>query len=345
MAQLLKFFRVNALPLEGVVGGLYFVYNSTNPEIGQLYVCTGATQFELYSGVATLDGATGIIKTKKDYSEDNKDWGKINLKVVTLEDGSKELQAELIGSFINGISAELDDNGQTAEKILSLDANGAIQSTLKLSYDSNTKKIELTGLNNAVISEIDATDFIKDGVLSSGSLVWCTVDEETGAHVEVSETTEGAIHCLKLVINTDRKDEGGQPIYDYVHIPVDELCDMDAITALETEVYEHERVTAAALNDLNSRLGTVETGTVKSITGESYVEGKTYQDEFVVVSAANGKTDGKEDPTKVELAAKVLAVDASAEYKENNAAVVAAGLATDAYVREQVNSMFAWTEF
>jgi hypothetical protein len=37
---------------------------------------------------------------------------------------------------------------------------------------------------------------------------------------------------------------------------------MDAITALETEVYEHERVTAAALNDLNSRLGEVETGAV-----------------------------------------------------------------------------------
>jgi hypothetical protein len=65
----------------------------------------------------------------------------------------------------------------------------------------------------------------------------------------------------------------------------------------------------------------------------------------VVVSAANGKTNGKDDPTKVELAAKVLAVDASAEYKENDAAVVAAGLATDAYVREQVNSVFTWTEF
>lgn len=343
MAQLLKFFRVQALPAKGVVGGLYFVYDSTNSENGQLYVCTGATQFELYSGVATLDGATGVIKTQKDFSADNKDWGKINLKVVTLEDGSKELQAELIGSLINGISAELDEKGQPAEKILSLDSNGAIKSTLSLSYDSENKKIELTGLNDVVISEIDATDFIKDGMLSSGELVWCKI--ENGQHVEATETTEGAIHCLKLTINTDRKDENGDPIYDYVHIPVDELCDMDAITALETEVYEHERVTAAALNDLNSRLGTVETGTVKSITGESYVEGKTYQDEFVVVSADNGKTDGKDDPTKVVLAAKVLAVDASETYTENNAAVVAAGLATDAYVREQVNSMFAWTEF
>jgi hypothetical protein len=41
MAQLLKFFRVQALPAEGVVGGLYFVYNSTNSENGKLYVCTG----------------------------------------------------------------------------------------------------------------------------------------------------------------------------------------------------------------------------------------------------------------------------------------------------------------
>lgn len=343
MAQLLKFYRVQALPAEGVVGGLYFVYDSNKSENGKLYVCTGTNQFELYSGVATLDGAAGVIKTQKDFTASDKDWGKINLKVVTLEDGSKELQAELVGSFINGISAELDEKGQPAEKILSLDANGAIQSTLKLSYDSETKKIELTGLNNAVISEIDATDFIKDGMLSSGELVWCKI--ENGQHVEATETTEGAIHCLKLTINTDRKDDKGNPIYDYVHIPVDELCDMDAITAIETEVYEHERVTAAALNDLNSRLGEVETGAIQSITGESYVDGVTYQDSFVVVNAANGTTDNEEDPTKVVLTAKVLAVDASAEYKENNAAVVAEGLATDAYVREQVNSMFAWTEF
>ena len=53
----------------------------------------------------------------------------------------------------------------TNDKVLGL--NGTkLSSTLNLKYDSTAKKIQLLGINNAKIAEIDATDFIKDGMVN-----------------------------------------------------------------------------------------------------------------------------------------------------------------------------------
>nr|DAI85102.1 MAG TPA: hypothetical protein [Caudoviricetes sp.] len=54
------------------------------------------------------------------------------------------------------------------DKVLSL-ADKKLSATLGLSYDSENKKIKLTGINKAEIASIDATDFIKDGMLKSAS--------------------------------------------------------------------------------------------------------------------------------------------------------------------------------
>lgn len=70
MANLLKFFRVEALPTTGVIGGLYFVHGG---EIaagnGKLYVCTAANTFELYSGANASELTTKlndyVLKTQK----------------------------------------------------------------------------------------------------------------------------------------------------------------------------------------------------------------------------------------------------------------------------------------
>lgn len=51
------------------------------------------------------------------------------------------------------------------DKVLGLNRT-KLSSTLNLKYDSTAKKIQLLGINNAVIAEIDATDFIKDGMVN-----------------------------------------------------------------------------------------------------------------------------------------------------------------------------------
>ena len=53
----------------------------------------------------------------------------------------------------------------TNDKVLGLSGT-KLSSTLNLTYDSTAKKIKLLGINNAVIAEIDATDFIKDGMVN-----------------------------------------------------------------------------------------------------------------------------------------------------------------------------------
>ena len=52
------------------------------------------------------------------------------------------------------------------DKVLGL-SEKKLSSTLNLKYDSTAKKIRLLGINDAKIAEIDATDFIKDGMVDN----------------------------------------------------------------------------------------------------------------------------------------------------------------------------------
>ena len=52
------------------------------------------------------------------------------------------------------------------DKVLGLSGN-KLSSTLNLKYDSTAKKIQLLGIGDAPIAEIDATDFIKDGMVDN----------------------------------------------------------------------------------------------------------------------------------------------------------------------------------
>lgn len=53
----------------------------------------------------------------------------------------------------------------TGDKVLGL-SEKKLSSTLNLKYDSTAKKIQLLGIGDAKIAEIDATDFIKDGMVN-----------------------------------------------------------------------------------------------------------------------------------------------------------------------------------
>ena len=52
------------------------------------------------------------------------------------------------------------------DKVLGLSGK-KLSSTLNLKYDSTAKKIRLLGIGDARIAEIDATDFIKDGMVDN----------------------------------------------------------------------------------------------------------------------------------------------------------------------------------
>jgi hypothetical protein len=151
-----------------------------------------------------------------------------------------------------------------------------------LNYNSSNKHIEVVDRNNsdAVMDYIDATDFIKDGMLSSGELVWCTIAAD-GKHTEVAEGTTGAVHCLKLTLRVWEHglvDENGQPIYteQYVHIPLGEICDPYAGTEGEIDVVEEhgQHVISLATKTVSETTGTALTpahgGSFNVVTDVTY---------------------------------------------------------------------------
>lgn len=67
----------------------------------------------------------------------------------------------------------------SGDKVLSQDTNGLF-TTLSIAYDSSTRKLQLKGKNdNEVINEIDATAFVKDGMLNDTAVFTATGDTQT----------------------------------------------------------------------------------------------------------------------------------------------------------------------
>lgn len=124
-----------------------------------------------------------------------------------------------------------------------------------INYDSTKKEIQVLDRNNgnAVLDSIDATSFVKDGLLYAGELVWCTIAED-GTHTEVAEGTKGAIHCLKLTLRVYNRDVEGSYSEEYVHIPLGELCDPYAGTDGEIVVEEEHGKHVIGLADVKSTL-------------------------------------------------------------------------------------------
>lgn len=113
------------------------------------------------------------------------------------------LKAETDLSSVENIVDGIDNN----EKILSIN-NKKIQSTIKVDYDSNTKKIQLKGKNDEVISEVDASVFIKDGMVNSVALIKIA---EQGVQTEVP--------YLKITFNLDaNKEDIRISLKDFINI-------------------------------------------------------------------------------------------------------------------------------
>lgn len=109
------------------------------------------------SVTATADSAIKVTGTAKDPT--------VGLKLdatgnVTLTQSANGLKASVAmpAPHVIGVA--------TGDKVLGLNEK-KLSSTLNLKYDSTTKKIQLLGINDAKIAEIDATDFIKDGMVDN----------------------------------------------------------------------------------------------------------------------------------------------------------------------------------
>ena len=124
---------------------------------------------------------------------------KVNGTALT-PDANKAVDVIIPAATVTGV--------KSGELVLGLDGT-ELTSTLTLNYDSASSKIQLKGKNNALVSEIDATDFIKDGMLDSASVHTRKTTEGTTTWTpalpqgvtEPSGTVDGTY--IVLVWNTD----------------------------------------------------------------------------------------------------------------------------------------------
>lgn len=109
---------------------------------------------------------------------------------------------DTVGSIKNQIDIAVTEvkNSSTVkdgDKVLVQDAAG-ISSVIGLNWNSDGKKIELTGVGSAVIASIDATDFVKDGILNSVSLVAGTGDDANKTFIHFEFNTDAGKQPLDL---------------------------------------------------------------------------------------------------------------------------------------------------
>lgn len=193
-----------------------------------------------------LEGLKSLVKLIKANFAPKKGVGAITvddngvaLKIAETQ-GNVTLAQSAAGLTANVVIPDVQVTGvKDDDPVLSL-TEKKLSATLGLSYDSENKKIKLTGINKAEIASIDATDFIKDGMLKSASF--------TGA------AGEGGQHknCIKLVFNSDGP---ADPIY----IDVSSLVD----------TYTAKAGSGLTLNDHEFGIDTSVIATAQSVTNVS----------------------------------------------------------------------------
>lgn len=126
---------------------------------------------------------------------------------VTLAQTTDGLTASVVipDAAVTGVKAK--------DKVLALEGTN-LTSTLGLSYDSANKKIKLTGIGKEEVASIDATDFIKDGMLDTA-----TFDPETKEITLTFNTASGKdpikINVSSLVDTYTAKAGSGLTLTDH----------------------------------------------------------------------------------------------------------------------------------
>ena len=115
-----------------------------------------------------------------------------NVQFAETEDGLKatvnEVEVPVIGV-------------KSTDKILALDSK-ELTATVTLDYVSSAHTIYLKGVGNEVISEIDATDFIKDGMLQSATLETNPSGQTAGTYIVLTFNTESGANPIYINVTS-----------------------------------------------------------------------------------------------------------------------------------------------
>lgn len=163
--------------------------NNTTAKIAELDVTDSPEANKFVTSVSETDGkvevtrasvaSTGNTLLVTNTSDNGVNFDvNIDGKTIVKDTGSGVLSVasaaltQYVGEKAVTVSTADTSNNKTVrlkinsdDKVLSQDTNG-LSATLSIAYDSSTRKLQLKGNNNNVINDIDATAFVKDGMLN-----------------------------------------------------------------------------------------------------------------------------------------------------------------------------------
>ena len=137
--------------------------------------------------------------------------------------GAIDTNADAIDTINDTLDTLKVKDVKANDKVVAIDANGVLSSELSLEYISSAQTIELKGISGEVISTIDATDFIKDGMLEN---------------VELVKAGEGKNTRLVFTFNTSHP-SGSTPI----EIDVEDFLNADEVKNVEDALTAHKENT------------------------------------------------------------------------------------------------------
>lgn len=161
----------------------------TNEEIAKLDVDDSPVDNNFVTSVSESDGKitvqrAAVASPTKTVSVTKADGGGVNFDVnidgktivKNAESGVLSVASAALTQYVgeNAVTVSSADtrNNKTVrlkinsgDKVLSQDTNG-LSTTLSIAYDSSTRKLQLKGKGGNLINDIDATAFVKDGMLN-----------------------------------------------------------------------------------------------------------------------------------------------------------------------------------
>lgn len=174
----------------------------TNEEIAKLDVTDTATENNFVTSVSETNGKIEVTRAAvasptKTVSVTKADGGGVNFDVnidgktivKNAESGVISVASAALTQYVgeNAVTVSSADtsNNKTVslkinseDKVLSQDTNGLF-ATLSIAYDSSTRKLQLKGKGGNLINDIDATAFVKDGMLNDTAVFTATGDKQT----------------------------------------------------------------------------------------------------------------------------------------------------------------------
>lgn len=230
-------------------------------QYGQYYVRVSAINTTTYLINAIVSGEnnnTHILKFRAIHSENN--WDSISnltkYSIATSDDLTRKVTRVIAaankGIEIGGseqtptfgikldptqgnVTLSLGANGLKAEDTTALrDVTGQnfikkngtnVEGHLNLTYNTETKKINLEGFDSSIIASIDATAFIKDGMINTVELVTDPESHDPGTYLVITFNTDAGKDAIYLdvtgLINVYRGTNGVRVTGKDIHLIID----------------------------------------------------------------------------------------------------------------------------